>query len=313
VPVVDLVMTAGRSAVELALFVLLPIMVVMLAVMRLLEACSVLDRLALWLTPVLRPFGLTGLSVFALLQVSFVGFAAPIATLGTMERRGACDRHLAASFAMVLAMGQANVAFPMAAIGLDLPRFLAISVLGGLVAAAATFHLLTRHWPGDGVDPGPPPAHPGVNDPKGPLAIVNQAGAEAFRIATGSIPMVALSLVAIALLRAAGGVDALQWLLSPLLRGLGIDPRLVLPSISKYLGGGSAALATLIDLQRAGGIDARFVNASAGWLVHPFDLPGVAVLVSAGPRVARLWKTAALGALAGILARSVVHMALWPG
>ena len=36
--IVTLITTAGKSAVELALFVLLPVMVIMLCVMRLLEA-----------------------------------------------------------------------------------------------------------------------------------------------------------------------------------------------------------------------------------------------------------------------------------
>ncbi|MBL8431246.1 MAG: nucleoside recognition family protein, partial [Dechloromonas sp.] len=35
---IDIILKAGRSAVELALFVLLPVMVVMLSLMRLLEA-----------------------------------------------------------------------------------------------------------------------------------------------------------------------------------------------------------------------------------------------------------------------------------
>ncbi|MBK8400885.1 MAG: hypothetical protein IPL29_07440 [Propionivibrio sp.] len=42
---VDVILKAGRSAVELSLFILLPVMVVMLSLMRLLEAKGVLDWL----------------------------------------------------------------------------------------------------------------------------------------------------------------------------------------------------------------------------------------------------------------------------
>ena len=78
---VDVILKAGRSAVELSLFILLPVMVVMLSLMRLLEAKGVLDWLVTKLAPLLKPFGLTGLGVFASLQISFVSFAGPIATL----------------------------------------------------------------------------------------------------------------------------------------------------------------------------------------------------------------------------------------
>jgi spore maturation protein SpmA len=42
---IEVVLKAGRSAVELSLFILLPVMVVMLTFMRLLEAKGVLDWL----------------------------------------------------------------------------------------------------------------------------------------------------------------------------------------------------------------------------------------------------------------------------
>ena len=98
---IDIILKAGRSAVELSLFVLLPVMVVMLSLMRLLEARGALDWLVARISPLLRPFGLTGLGVFAALQINFVSFAAPMATLTMMEQRGTSDRHLAATLAMV--------------------------------------------------------------------------------------------------------------------------------------------------------------------------------------------------------------------
>lgn len=306
--IIATIMAAGRSAVELSLFTLLPVMVVMLTIMRLAEAAGVLDRLTRLLAPLLRPFGLTGLSVIALLQVSFVSFAAPVATLATMERHGVSDRHLATTFAMVLATGQANVVFPMAALGLDIGWFLAISVLGGLIAATMTYHVFGRHLSNEGPGEDAVPQHAVVEDARGILAIINRAGSEAFRIATGSIPILALSLSVIAAVRAAGGLDGLNWLLSPVLGWLGIDPRLITPTLSKYLGGGVAALGAMADQLAVGEIDAGFVNRAAGWLVHPLDLPGIAILVTAGSRVARLWVVASIGASFGIVARTLIGL-----
>ena len=138
---IDIILKAGRSAVELSLFVLLPVMVVMLSLMRLLEARNALDWLVARIAPLLKPFGLTGLGVFAALQINFVSFAAPIATLAMMEQRGTSDRHLAATLAMVFAMAQANAALPMMTMGLEFMPTLVFSVIGGLCAAAATYYV----------------------------------------------------------------------------------------------------------------------------------------------------------------------------
>ena len=99
---IDVILRAGRSAVELSFFILLPVMIVMISLMRLLEARGVLDWVVARLAPALRPLGLTGLGGFAALQINFVSFAAPVATLAMMDQRGASSRHLAATLAMVL-------------------------------------------------------------------------------------------------------------------------------------------------------------------------------------------------------------------
>lgn len=54
---IEVLLRAGRSAVELSLFVLLPVMVVMLSLMRFLEARGVLDWLVDKTAPVVKPFG----------------------------------------------------------------------------------------------------------------------------------------------------------------------------------------------------------------------------------------------------------------
>ncbi|WP_153115317.1 nucleoside recognition domain-containing protein [Rhodocyclus tenuis] len=297
---IDIILRAGRSAVELSLFVLLPIMVVMLALMRLLEARGALDWLVARLAPLLRPLGLTGLGVFAALQVSFVSFAAPVATLTMMESRGTSSRHLAATLAMVMSMAQANVVFPLVALGLDLGRTLLLSLIGGLVAAAATYHLFGRQLDASEAVLDEHLQHAQAADAKGVLDVINRAGAEAFRIAVGAIPMLVLSLVVVTALRSAGAIDALTSALAPALSYAGVDPVLVLPTLTKLLAGGTAMMGVMDEMLKSGAATPALMNASAGFLIHPLDIPGVAVLISAGRRTAAVWKPAALGAAVGI-------------
>lgn len=305
---IDIIMKAGRSAVELSLFILLPVMVVMLSLMRLLEARGVLDWLVEKLAPVLKPIGLTGLGVFAALQINFVSFAAPIATLTMMEQRGASDRHIAATLAMVFAMAQANAVFPMITMGLHLGTTLLYSVVGGLVAAAATYYIFGRQLSAEEAVLDETLRHPIAESAKGVLDVINRAGAEAFKISVGAIPMLVLSLVVVTALRTSGVIDSLIRLLAPLLAAASIDSALILPSLTKYLGGGTAMMGVMDEMRRAGQISAELLNASAGFLISPFDLPGIAVLISAGRRVATVWKPAALGACVGIAVRTIGHI-----
>ncbi len=305
---IDIILKAGRSAVELSLFVLLPVMVVMLSLMRLLEARGVLDRVVAVVAPVLRPVGLTGLGVFAALQINFVSFAAPMATLAMMEQRGASDRHIAATLAMVFAMSQANAALPMMTMGLDLLLTLGWSLIGGLTAAAATYYLFGRSLSAAEAQLDESLKHPVAENAKGVLDVINRAGAEAFKLAVGAIPMLVLSLVVVTALRVFGAVDALPAILAPLLDALSIDKALILPTLTRYLAGGTAMMGVMDALRRGGQISVELLNASAGFLISPFDLPGVAVLISAGPRIAAVWKPAALGACIGIAVRTVGHI-----
>lgn len=304
---IDIILPAGRAAMELVLFVLLPMMVVMLSLMRLLEAKGLLDWIVVRLTPWVRPFGLTGLGLFAALQINFVSFAAPIATLAMMEQRGVSDRHLAATLAMVFAMAQANASLPLAALGLHLGPTLLFSLIGGLAAAAAVWRGFGRslsieeHLTDDTLH------HPTAEGAKGVLDVINRAGAEAFKIAIGAIPLLVLSLVAVTALRQAGAVDALTYWAGPLLGAMGIDPALILPTFTKYLGGGTAMLGVVDEMLRQGQFTTTLLNQSAGFLINPLDLPGVAILVSAGRRVASIWKPAALGAGVGIAVRTLGH------
>ncbi|HRD34026.1 MAG TPA: nucleoside recognition family protein [Rhodocyclaceae bacterium] len=306
----QIILNAGRSAIELALFVLLPIMVVMLSLMRLLEARGVIDWVVGRVSPLLKPAGLTGLGVFAALQITFVSFAAPIATLTMMDQRGASDRHLAATLAMVMAMAQANVVFPMVAMGLDFGLVLGLSLAGGLVAAATTYHVFARHLSASEAHVDETLKHPVADDAKGVLDVINRAGAEAFKISVSAIPMLVLALVAVMALRTFGAIDGLKTLIAPALGLVGLDPVLVLPTLTKIIAGGTAMMGIMDEMVRSGTATADTINQSAGFLIHPFDVAGVAVLISAGRRVANVWKPAALGAIVGILLRSLGHTLL---
>lgn len=305
---IEIILKAGRSAVELSLFVLLPVMVVMLSLMRLLEARGALDWIVARLAPLLKPVGLTGLGVFAALQINFVSFAAPMATLSMMEQRGASDRHIAATLAMVFAMSQANAALPMMTMGLNLVLTLTWSLIGGLAAAAATYYLFGRSLSGTEGVLDETLQHPVAETAKGILDVINRAGAEAFKLATGAIPMLVLSLVIVTALRTSGAIDGLTQLLAPLLSALSIDSALILPTLTKYIAGGTAMMGVMDEMRKAGQISVELLNASAGFLISPFDLPGVAVLISAGRRIASVWKPAAMGACIGIAVRTAGHI-----
>lgn len=307
---IEVILKAGRSAVELSLFILLPVMVVMLSLMRLLEAKGVLDWLVAKLAPVLKPLGLTGLGVFAAMQINFVSFAAPVATLTMLDQRGASERHIAATLAMVMAMAQANVVFPMAAMGLKFGSVLFFSLLGGLVAASVTYYGFGRQLSVQEKLIDETLQHPVAESAKGVLDVINHAGAEAFRIAVNAIPMLVLSLSVIMALRTGGAIDALTRLLSPLMAYFQLDSGLILLTLTKFLAGGTAMMGVMDEMLRKGQASALLLNQSAGLLISPLDIPGVAVLISAGRRVAGVWRPAALGACVGILVRTVGH-AYW--
>jgi len=118
---IELIIQSGERGINLSLYLILPVMVTMMALMKVLEEKNVLNRVALFVSPVLLLFGLPGLGVFALIQILFISFAAPVATLKVMEnQRSISDARIAATLAAILVMAQANATFPLVAVGLNL-------------------------------------------------------------------------------------------------------------------------------------------------------------------------------------------------
>ncbi|WP_135076927.1 nucleoside recognition domain-containing protein [Terasakiella sp. SH-1] len=305
-----IILHAGRAGVELALFVLLPVMIVMLSFMRLLEAKGILDKLVDLVAPLLRPFGLPGLGVFAMIQVLFVSFAAPMATLAMMDRGGSPRRHIAATLAMVLGMAQANVVFPMAALGLNAPVTMGISALCGLIGAAFTYHIFAKNLPDRDDENEMTVKHKDADGPKGILDVINKAGAEALKITVGAIPMLVLALVFVALMRASGFMGLLEDLLTPALNQLDLPGSFIMAAITKVIAGGTAMMGVMKDFLDQDLMSIDEFNRLAGFLISPYDVAGIAVLISAGPRVAEVLKPALLGGAIAIALRTVLHWVL---
>ncbi len=306
---VGLILAAGKSAVELTLYVLLPVMVVMMALMRLLEAKGVLALVARLLAPVLRPFGIPGIGVFALLQVLLVSFAAPVATLALMEDEGISRREIAATLAMVLAMSQANAVFPMLAVGLNLHVTLLTSLAGGLAAAWVTRWVFFRSAGGE-VEPGEPVAA-APEKPEGPTRVLDllvEGGQEGAQLSLRSIPMLLLAICLVKALEVTGAILLLERGLSPLLRSIGLSGIAVLPLVTKYLAGGTAMMGVAMKLIDGGSMSALELNRIAGFMINPLDAVGVSILLSAGPRVAAVARPAVAGAAVGILLRGILHL-----
>lgn len=310
--IANTILSSGRSAVELALFILLPVMIVMLSIMRWLEAKGLLNRIVRAVTPLLLPFGLTGLGAFALIQVSMVSFAAPIATLAIMSRNGSSPRHIASTLAMVLALAQANVVFPMATVGLNIPATLAIALSGGLAAAAVTYFLFGRQL--SAAETAPPASEllPETEaSDNNILHVIRRAGSDAWDIAMGALPLLVVALVAVNLIRLTGLIDGLENLLSPLFSAVGYPQQTLLLAITKYIAGGTAMMGIAIEQFNAGALSSRDINLLAGLLLCPLDVAGVAILIAAGKPVAAVVRPAVLGAAAGILLRVLLHYWLY--
>ncbi|MFC6669150.1 nucleoside recognition domain-containing protein [Marinobacterium aestuariivivens] len=307
--IVSVILESGRTAVELALYILLPILVVMLALMKLLEAHGVLAWVANRLAPLLRLFGLPGLGIFAMIKLLLVSFSAPVATLALMDRNGTSLRHIAATFAMVLTMSQANVVFPMVAVGLNLPVILVTSLVGGLFAAALTYYLLARSLD-DGAE-GDAGAVSRVKERRSTMEILADGGQEGMKIALASLPMLLLALCFVGTLEALGAIPLLGALMTPLLNLLGLPEATVLPIVTKFIAGGTAFMGVTLDLMNQGLISAHDLNRMAGFVTHPLDLAGVAILGAAGKRVGAVARAAVLGALAGMVLRGVLHLLIF--
>src|ERR1044072_5466146 len=219
----------------------------MTSLMKLLEAKGVLAFIAKLLTLVLKPFGIPGIGVFAILQSLLVSFAAPVATLSIMENDGTATRKIAATLAMVLTLSQANVVFPLVAVGLNLWVIFITSLIGGVIASTLTYYYFASSKDNE-------PHESVTNDTnreiqeKGFLSILVEGGQEGVQIALKSIPILVLAICLVNVLKAAGVISLPEWGLSPVLNKMGLPGIAVLPIATKFLAGGTAMMGVTINL-----------------------------------------------------------------
>ncbi|HXE95609.1 MAG TPA: nucleoside recognition domain-containing protein [Dongiaceae bacterium] len=308
---IKIVLLSGRTALELALYVLLPVLVVMMALMKVVEARGLMALVARLVQPVLRIFGIPGAGAFAILQLLFVSFAAPLATLAIMEKDGTSRRRIAATLAMVFTMSQANVVFPMVAVGLNLGVILLTSLAGGLAAAALTYYLFARSAGDEDHLSEPFIAAPNSGRKSTALNLMIVGGQEAVQVILGAIPMLILAIFLVNILKTTGAIALVEAALTPLFAMIGFPAVAVLPLATKYLAGGTAMMGVTLNLLKEGSITVPELNRMAGFLTNPCDLVGVAVLISAGTRTASIARPAIAGAAAGIVIRGVLHLMIF--
>ncbi|VAN60294.1 Uncharacterized membrane protein [Klebsiella pneumoniae] len=223
-----------------------------------------------------------------------------------MEKKGASDRHLAATLAMLFAMGQANALYPLAPLGLHWITTVLLSIVGGLAAGAVTWYLPGRRLASKEVI-STDDAQVHAPQKAGLLSIINGAGGESIRLSLGAVPMLILSLTIVGIIKSVGGISLLEQALSPVMQTLNIPAVLIMPALVKCLAGGTAYLGVTTELLKNGHMSVETLNASAGWLLQTFDLPGVGIMLGAGFRVARIAHFAIPGALLGIALRGILH------
>lgn len=307
----EILLGAGKKGVEIGFYILLPIMVVMMAFMRVLEKKGILAKIALWLSPLMLIFGLPGIGVFAMLQLLLVSFAAPLSTLHLLEQDHSVQkRKIAATLALIYTMSQANASFPLAAVGLNLPFAVISSLAGGFLASSLTYYVFCKKK--EYHETLSPEGHTELSDvPKeksGLLKILFSGSEEGLQMVLKSIPILTLAIVAVDFLKKLGVIGFLEKILTPAFSLIGLTGVSVLPILTKFVAGGTAMMGVAIELVNKGAMSAVELNRIAGLVTHPFDLVGIAFYATAGPRTASVVKPAVKGALAGILLRSVMHL-----
>ncbi len=304
---IKMMLDSGRTGVELSLYTILPIMVIMMAIMNVLDKKNILSWVARGFAPILILFGLPGLGVFAIIQILFISFAAPVATLRIIDQEdGVSDASLAATLAAILVMAQANAVFPLAAVGLNVPISMLTSLIGGLLASLIAFKMLGGHS-----NAVPVVQSETRHEKKKIIPLLFEGGEAGLNIVLKSIAPLIIAVFMVNVFKRIGIIEVLETVLSPVLMQVGIPGIAVLPIVTKFMAGGTAMMAIVLDLMAEGAMSAAELNRIAGFTLNPLDPVGIAVLVATGPRVAKVAKPAIIAAVIGIIVRGIIHLVVF--
>jgi len=303
---VDIIKSSGKTGFEIGVYILLPILVIMMAIMRLIEKKGILAKLAFIISPLMFFSGLPAIGLFAVLQILFINFAAPLATITIMEKdESISEREMASMLAVIFAMPQANATFPLTSKGLNLGITILFSVISMFLTGIITYHFLAKNM---GV-------HTlkflkkidYVKSDQKTLKILMEAGSEGFNLAINSISMIIIALFIVNILKNVGVIEFLEKVLKPLFVQFGVSSISVLPIVTKYIAGGTAMMGVTIDLIDKGLMSALDLNKIAGFVINPLDPVGVAILAS-GPKSSKVVKPAIIGGIIGIFIKGILHI-----
>ncbi len=310
--IIEIIMNSGETAVNLALYILMPVLVVMMALMRVLEDKGVLGFVAYKISPLLAFFGLPGLGVFALIQIQFISFAAPVATFKLMENdKSISNRQIAATLAAVLTISQGNAIMPLAVVGLNVPLIILTSIIGGLLASYLAYRFHGEDKTDKNLKKEKFEKKEVKKENKKFIPLLFQGGEEGFKIAVKALVPLILAILMVNILKEINLIYYLEILLSPLLTKIGVPGVAVLPIATKYIAGGTSMMAVVMDLIEEGRMTALELNRIAGFTINPFDPVGLALLVSAGSRVSSVTKPAVKAAFIGIIVKGIIHLIIF--
>ena len=307
----DILLASGKKGFELAFFVLMPIMVFMMAFMRILDKKGILRQVALVAAPVLILFGLPGLGVFAMLQILLVSFAAPISTFRIMDQEiDISERKIAATLAGIFCMSQANATFPLALVGLNLSVTMASSVAGCLFASFVTYRYFARDLP-DHVEHVVLENSAKDEEKQKLIQIIMTGAEEGFQLVLKALPLLVLAVLMVNILKTVGAIALIEWLFAPVLSLVGISGAAVLSIVTKYIAGGTAMMGATMPMIQEKVMTVTELNKIAGFTINTLDPVGLALLGSSGKRFASVLAPAIKGALAGILLRGIIHLVIF--
>jgi len=298
---ISLILDSGKSAINLALYILLPIMVIMMAIMHTLEAKGFLRKIALVFSPFLSIFGIPGIGAFAIIQILLVSFAAPIATFKIMQDNDSyTDREIATTFAATIVMSQANATFPLVAVGLNLPVTIASSLIGGVVASLVVGLFIKKTANKNHTENFQPSS-------KRLLPLLFEGGEKGILVVYKSLPALIIAIFFVNVLKKLNILNLIEKIAAPLFDIAGISTISVIPIITKFLAGGTAMMAVVIDMVEKGLMTQKDLNMLAGFMINPIDPVGIMVFLSVGLKFQKVFKPVLIASIFGMLIRGIIH------